>query len=390
MKSREFSMAFANVSRRLDLLDAKMSEIPQIHVQVSYRLLPTLTAVTKLGSGTASQISKITGRARAFESKNLNELNTMGLLTKRHQGREQIFKSTQPVLQTAFQRFFAVLSSMCDGMLIVSDDGRIEFANQAFCEFFGLKELHTELKGLKVEEVNERIMESYLHPEVQRVRIREIIVQRKTITGEEIALKDGRTYLREVIPINVDGKPRGWLFQYVDITESKKATEVLRKSEERYRSYIELTRELGWTTNGEGEVVEDISSWRNYTGQSFEEMKGWGWSKAIHPDDVEHVIETWKDAARTKTVFEVEYRLRRFDGVYRNFLARAAPVINDDQSTKEWVGTCIDITERTQAQQKTEEFASHLEELVEEYMKPQNRIRLLKPNSSPQPTQSLA
>jgi len=390
MKSREFSTAFEKVIKRLDILDAKMGEFPQIRVQVSYRLLPTLTALTNLGSGTASQISKITGRARAFESKNLNDLHSMGLLTKHHQGRAQVFKSKHYVLQTAFQRFYTVLSSMCDGIVIVSNDDRIEFANQAFCEYFGLKELPTELKGLKAEEVNERVTESYLHPEEQKARIREIITQGKTIKGEEITLKDGRTCLREVIPINVDGKPFGWLFQHIDVTENKKATEALRKSEERYRSYIELACEIGWTTNGEGEVVEDIPSWRKYTGQSFEEMKGWGWSKVIHPDDVEHAIKAWKDAAKTKTRYEVEYRLRRFDGVYRNFLARAAPVINDDESTREWVGTCIDITERTQAQQKTEEFASHIEELVQEHTKLlKHEKRLLKPNSSPHQIQSL-
>ena len=391
MKTRELSVAFANVMKRLDLLDAKMSEVPQIHVQVSHRLLPTLTALTNLGSGTASQISKITGRARAFESKNLNELHTMGLLTKHHQGRAQVFKSKHYVLQTAFQRFYTVLSSMCDGILIVSNDDQIEFANQAFCEYFGLKELPAELKGLKAEDVNERVTESYLHPEEQKARIREIITQGKTIKGEEIALRDGRTCLREVIPINVDGKPFGWLFQHIDVTENKKAIEALRKSEARYRSYIELTHEVGWTTNRDGEVVEDIPSWRKYTGQSFKEMGGWGWSKVIHPDDVEYAIKTLKDAVKTKTSYEVEYRMRRFDGVYRNFLVRAAPVINDDGSILEWVGTCIDITERKQMQQKIEAFASHIEELVQERAKLlKHEENFLKSNSSPQQIQSLA
>jgi PAS domain S-box-containing protein len=390
MKTREFSTAFQNVIKRLDLLDAKMSEVPQIHVQVSHRLLPTLTALTNLGSGTATQISKMTGRARAFESKNLNELHLMGILTKHSQGREQIFKSKQPVLQAAFQRFFTVLSSMCDGIVIISNDGQIEFVNQAFCDYFDLKELPGALKGLKEEEVNERVRECYLHPEEQKIRIRDIITQGKIAKGEEIAMKDGRTCLREVVPINVDEKSFGWLYQYIDVTENVQATEALRKSEARYRSFIELACEVGWTTNCDGEMVEDILSWRKYTGQSFKEMEGWGWSNVIHPDDVEHAIKALKDATKTKTKYEVEYRLRRFDGVYRNFLGRAAPVINDDGSTREWVGTCIDITERKQMQQKIEEFASHIAELVQERSKLlKHEKQFLKLNSSPQQIQSL-
>jgi hypothetical protein len=76
-----------------------------------------------------------------------------------------------------------------------------------------------------------------------------------------------------------------------------------------------------------------------------------------------------KDATNTKSKYEVEYRMRRFDGVYRNFLARAAPVFNGDGSILEWVGTCIDITERKQMQHKIEEFASHIAELVQERSK---------------------
>ncbi|MGA2387228.1 MAG: histidine kinase, partial [Candidatus Bathyarchaeia archaeon] len=80
-----------------------------------------------------------------------------------------------------------------------------------------------------------------------------------------------------------------------------------------------------------------------------------------------------------------------FDGVYRNFLARAAPVVNDDGSILEWVGTCIDITERKQMQQKIEAFASHIEELVQERAKLlKHEENFLKSNSSPQQIQSLA
>lgn len=82
MRSFEMMAAFEKVLKRLDVIDAKVSGLPQVQVEVSSRLLPTITALSNLGAGTASQVSRVTGRSRAFESKNLNELHTIGVLSK--------------------------------------------------------------------------------------------------------------------------------------------------------------------------------------------------------------------------------------------------------------------------------------------------------------------
>ena len=69
---------------------------------------------------------------------------------------------------------------------------------------------------------------------------------------------------------------------------------------------------MGWVTNAAGEVAEDIPSFRNFTGQTYDEVKDWGWTKAVHPDDLEHARQAWQAAVVAKTKYEVEYCLHRW------------------------------------------------------------------------------
>jgi PAS domain S-box-containing protein len=150
-----------------------------------------------------------------------------------------------------------------------------------------------------------------------------------------------------------------------DISERKKAEQAVSASLKRYQSFIEVTGELGWTTNAAGEILEDIPSFRNFTGQTYDEVKGWGWTKAVHPDDLEHATRAWQAAVAAKTKYEVEYRLRRCDGVYRNFMARGAPIFEEDGEIREWVGTCIDITDRKEAEEKLANLKEFDERIID-------------------------
>ncbi len=159
--------------------------------------------------------------------------------------------------------------------------------------------------------------------------------------------KGMRIYQYVVVPeFSVNGVVETVLALLKDVTDPKRTMELARKNLEVYRSFVEVSGELGWIANADGEVMEDIPSWRKFTGQTYEEVRGWGWSKALHPDDIENAVKVWKVAVKTKKVYEVEYRVRRYDGVYRLFEVRGVPMFKDDDTVLEWVGTCIDITER--------------------------------------------
>ena len=75
-----------------------------------------------------------------------------------------------------------------------------------------------------------------------------------------------------------------------------------------------------------------------------------GWLDAVHPDDRERTAQVWMEAAQTNSLYDIEYRIRAADGNYRYFQARGVPILNEDGSVREWVGTCSDINERKQTE----------------------------------------
>ncbi|HSQ86318.1 MAG TPA: PAS domain-containing protein, partial [Desulfobacterales bacterium] len=163
---------------------------------------------------------------------------------------------------------------------------------------------------------------------------------------------------------NQNGRPVRMAGVNYDITERKKAEEMVRQKQKRFRSFIELTEQFGLTADADGRVVEDLPLLSNYTGMSEEDLKGWGWMKAIHPDDRECAQKKWKEAIADKRKYEIEYRVRRYDGVYRYFLARGVPIFNDDGIVEEWVGICIDLSERKEVEKLLEKSHKDLESRV--------------------------
>ena len=132
----------------------------------------------------------------------------------------------------------------------------------------------------------------------------------------------------------------------ITLAEHGSVKEHLDVSEKHYRSFIGTNAQLFWTASADGIVENDVPLWRAYTGQSMEEVQGWGWLHAVHPEDRERVKRAWLNALANKGAYETEYRLRRYDGVYRTFSACGVPLFEQDGYLREWVGMSADITER--------------------------------------------
>jgi PAS domain S-box-containing protein len=142
--------------------------------------------------------------------------------------------------------------------------------------------------------------------------------------------------------------------------ELSQATEGLRQNEVRYRSLVEATTAIVWNTPASGEVESPLPGWAAFTGQAQEEINGWGWLEAIHPEDRAHTAKTWSAAVATRSFYLVEHRLRRHDGEYRHMLGRGVPIMDQEAKIFEWVGVHTDVTEQKLAEQalvESERFA---------------------------------
>src|SRR6202049_4565491 len=85
--------------------------------------------------------------------------------------------------------------------------------------------------------------------------------------------------------------------------------------------------------------------WFDYTGTSLEEMAGWGWQKAHHPDHVQQVVAKISKCFQSGELWEDTFPLRGRDGNYRLFLSRAVPIRDPEGKVLRWFGTNTDITE---------------------------------------------
>jgi PAS domain S-box-containing protein len=135
-----------------------------------------------------------------------------------------------------------------------------------------------------------------------------------------------------------------------DVTGRKRAEAALAESEDRFRTMADNISQFAWTADPTGWIFWYNQRWYEYTGTTFEDMKGWGWKKVHHPDHLDRVVTKWRLAHTTGEPWEDTFPLRGLDGTYRWFLSRALPIRDAEGRITRWFGTNTDITELREAQ----------------------------------------
>jgi formate hydrogenlyase transcriptional activator len=143
----------------------------------------------------------------------------------------------------------------------------------------------------------------------------------------------------------------------------KRALGEIRTSEAKLRKIIDTIPTLAWCSLPDGTGEFWNRRWHDYTGLSEEAVRGWGWQDAIHPEDLKEITDKWRGFLASGQRGEVEGRLRRFDGVYRWFLFRAEPLLDESGNIVNWYGTDTDIDDRKRAQGELEKAFEEIKRL---------------------------
>jgi PAS domain S-box-containing protein len=118
-----------------------------------------------------------------------------------------------------------------------------------------------------------------------------------------------------------------------------------------YEALVEQSPILIWRANTEASCDYFNDRWLSFRGRSMEQEHGNGWAEGVHPDDFQRCLEMYLDNFKARKAFEMEYRLMRYDGEYRWIFDRGVPFNDDKAQFAGFIGSCIDVTERVEAQE---------------------------------------
>lgn len=265
-------------------------------------------------------------------------------------------KRVEQGLQTAFQRFQIILSSLYSGILVVSNDNRAEFANQAFCDLFDLDDSPEDLLGLEAPEIIQKIANVYADPPIALAHIQEIVATGQPFRGEEIAMAGGRTYIRDFIPIMIGGERYGRIWHHLDITERKRVEEALQKSEAHLQAILDSLTEGIVFLNPQGVVVEINEAVTRHFGHTLAELTEPASDPRFHiiqsngrpfpPEEQPALV-----VLRThQAVYDVEMGVPKPDGTLSWRSVSAQPVYDAHRKLSGVVVSLFDITERKRAE----------------------------------------
>jgi PAS domain S-box-containing protein len=280
-------------------------------------------------------------------------------------------------LQSTLERFYTILSNMYSAVLLVTEDGAVEFANQTFCDYFNLEEPPERLKGLTAREMIEKILSAYLHSEEAIARIKEIVEEGKPVKGEEVAMANGRTCLRDFIPVYVDGKSHGRAWYHLDITERKRVEEdLVRAKEEWDRTFASVPDMIAIIDNNH-RILRVNPAMAGRIGSRLEECVGLHCYEAVHglsapPDYCPH-SQTLEDGLQHIGAVH-EGRL----GGY--FEVSTTPIYDDQGKMIGSVHVAHDITDRIRAEEvlrtSRDELEKRVQERTEELQQAYDKLRL--------------
>ena len=127
---------------------------------------------------------------------------------------------------------------------------------------------------------------------------------------------------------------------------------------EQYRQILESSPNMIWRSNLSTECDYFNKTWLDFTGRTMEQEYGFGWAEGVHPDDLDRCVKIYLDNFGKQQPFEMDYRLKRYDGQYRWINDRGVPFYKDEHAFIGFIGSCMDVTEKIEGE-KLKEMAQN-------------------------------
>jgi PAS domain S-box-containing protein len=150
-----------------------------------------------------------------------------------------------------------------------------------------------------------------------------------------------------------------------EITARKRTEAALRESEALFRTLADTAPAMIWMANATGHLNFLSKGWLDFRGRTMEQELNFGWAEGLHPDDQAHCLEVFDAATRAREPYEMEYRLRRHDGEFRWLLDRGVPRWDAEGNLAGFIGVCVDVTIRKQAEDALRASERRFRELLE-------------------------
>ena len=193
-------------------------------------------------------------------------------------------------------------------------------------------------------------LQEYIHPDDQPhvLTVIKEAIRTKTMFELEHRVRRldgtfGWTFSRAVPLLDAQGEIVEWFGIASDVTDRKRADEALRQIERNLRFIMDSMPQKIFTAQPDGNIDYFNPQWTEFTGMSFEQMQDSGWTRFVHPDDLEEKTQHWRHAFDTGEPFESEHRFRRADGEYRWHFSRALPMRDAAGRITMWVGSNTDV-----------------------------------------------
>jgi PAS domain S-box-containing protein len=195
-------------------------------------------------------------------------------------------------------------------------------------------------------------------------------LDRKPYVAEFRVLRDDQTVrwitARGEFYYAPNGEPIRMLGMATDVTDTKLLEQQVRESEQRFRLVANTAPVMIWMSGTDKQCNYFNKPWLDFTGRTLEQELGEGWAEGVHSDDFVECLKTYIQAFDKREQFEMQYRLRRYDGEYRWVFDTGVPRFAPDGSFEGYIGSCIDVTERKRAEETLSNIGRRLIEAHEE------------------------